>query len=340
MEEVLRILNRGGDLHTMIGEILAGIKRSTGFDAVGLRLREGHDYPYYEQDGFSDEFIRGENSLCARSADGSVVHAESGEPIFECTCGSVICGKTDPSMSCFTTGGSFWTNKASDLLSLPPGNDPRTNPRNTCIHAGFQSFALVPVRSGDEILGLIQLNDHREGRLSPDMIRFFETLGDNVGLALQRKQIEDALYESEGKLKTVFSILPVGISVVNNNLKVTDANPSSEHILGLSKEQLIGGNYGKRTYLRPNGTLMPVSEFPSTRAIHQQVAVSDVEIHILREDGGELWENVSAAPLPGSGTVIVTTDITKRKYRRGCSAAFHRDFQDISREFRSPVNSQ
>jgi PAS domain S-box-containing protein len=191
---ILRVLNRdAGDLHFMIKEVLRLIRESTGFDAVGLRLHMGDDYPYYEQDGFSDDFLREENFLCEKRGDGSIVRCADGRAVLECTCGLVLSGRTDPSLPFFTEGGSFWTNISSELLALTPDVDPRTNPRNRCIHAGYQSVALIPVRSREEIIGLLQLNDRRQGRFEPEVIRFLEGLADNIGLALKRKQAEEAL---------------------------------------------------------------------------------------------------------------------------------------------------
>jgi PAS domain S-box-containing protein len=192
--DTLRLLNRaGGDLPAVISEVLSLIGKSAGFDAVGLRLRQGDDCPYYEQNGFSEGFLREENSLCAKGKDGTIVHDAEGRAVLECTCGLVLSGGTDPSMPCFTTGGSFWTNVSSELLALAPEADPRTSPRNRCIHAGYQSVALFPVRADGEIIGLLQLNDRREGRFSPEVLRFFEGLADNIGLAVKRKQAEVAL---------------------------------------------------------------------------------------------------------------------------------------------------
>jgi PAS domain S-box-containing protein len=197
MTTILRTLNRGGELHTIIREVLGIIKESTGFDAVGLRLHNGDDYPYYEQRGFSNEFILKENFLCAKGIDGSVAHDANGRVILECTCGVVLSGRADASMPCFTDGGSFWTNKSSELLALEPEADPRTNPRNRCIYAGYQSVGLFPVRSGEDTIGLLQLNGIREGCFTPESVHFFENLADNIGLALKRTQAEQALRESE-----------------------------------------------------------------------------------------------------------------------------------------------
>ena len=41
----------------VVNRILAAIQRETGFDAVGIRLRSGDDFPYFVQSGFSAEFL-------------------------------------------------------------------------------------------------------------------------------------------------------------------------------------------------------------------------------------------------------------------------------------------
>lgn len=174
MVNVLRVLNRGGDLYELIGEVLGLIKRSTGFDAVGLRLQQGNDFPYFQQHGFSDTFLKEETFLCAKGADGMPLSNTDGTPALECTCGLVLSGRTDPSTPCFTAGGSFWTNHSKELLALPPQADPRMNPRNRCIYGGYESVALAPVHSREQIIGLLQLNDHRPERFNLERIRFFE----------------------------------------------------------------------------------------------------------------------------------------------------------------------
>ena len=191
---VLRILNRDThDISESIREVLTLIQESTGFDAVGLRLRHGDDYPYFEQKGFSKEFILLENQLCSRSGDGQPLLGEDGKPVLECTCGLILSGRTDPDLPFFTSNGSFWTNKASDFLSIPVEDELRTSPRNNCISQGYQSVALVPVRSGREIIGLLQLNGREEGKLTLDMVHYLEGLGDQLGLALKRMQVQEEL---------------------------------------------------------------------------------------------------------------------------------------------------
>ncbi len=99
-------------------------------------------------------------------------------------------GKTNPANWIFTPGGSAWTNT---LLDIPPDQDPRLHPRNRCVHDGYLSVALIPLRAGDEIVGLLQLNDRRANRLSPEIVRFFEGLATSIAIALKRAQAEGDL---------------------------------------------------------------------------------------------------------------------------------------------------
>ncbi len=129
----------------------------------------------------------------------------------------------------------------------------------------------------------------------------------------ERKQAEEKLRESEEKIRAVFDVLSVGISVLNAARQIVQINPALEKILGISAEGLLGGAYRSRQYIRREGTPMPPSEFPTVHAVETQRPVNDVEIGVVKENGETIWTSVSAAPLRGMGVVAVTMDITERK---------------------------
>ena len=158
---------------------------------MGLRLRQGDDFPYCTADGFSPEFLRAENHLAARTPEGGLCRDEQGKVRLECTCGLVLSGHTDPTNPLFTPGGSAWTNDARPLLHVPADQDPRLHPRNRCIHEGFQSVALIPIHANREIVGLLQLNDCRRGRFTLELVQFFEGIAASLGGAVARTQLED-----------------------------------------------------------------------------------------------------------------------------------------------------
>jgi PAS domain S-box-containing protein len=155
--------------------------------------------------------IVGENGARATGASGGSPHrpdagppgspfdeqANLRDPPLECTCGLILEGRADPNHPLFSPGGSFCCNDMPSLLDLAPQDDPRKNPRNRCIHDGYQSMALIPLHSGDEVIGLLQLNDKRPSRFTRETIVFFEEIGASIGIALKRMQGERALRETE-----------------------------------------------------------------------------------------------------------------------------------------------
>lgn len=128
-----------------------------------------------------------------------------------------------------------------------------------------------------------------------------------------RKNIELALRDSDTKLRTVFDLLPVGVAILSADKNVYSMNPALERILELDRIGLIEGQYIERQYFRADGAPMPEDEFASARALAEKRPIYDVETGIMKEDATLIWTNVSAAPLPDGGAVVVTSDITARK---------------------------
>jgi len=119
----LELLNRPEGPADTIRTILKLIKKSTEFEALGIRLREGDDFPYYLAEGFSEDFIEAERYLCARDEEGKIICDAQGNPALECMCGNIIRGRTDPVLTFFTEGGSFWSNCTTDLLASTTEED-------------------------------------------------------------------------------------------------------------------------------------------------------------------------------------------------------------------------
>jgi len=200
-QEILQIQSEQGDLQDSIRRVVSAVKTRIGVDAVGIRLQVGDDFPYFAQEGFTDEFLQTENTLVGHAADGGVCLDKDGNSRLECACGLVISGKTERSNSLLTPGGSYWTNDSFLLLVIPPSEDPRFHPRNQCVHQGYASLALIPILNQDEIVGLIQLNDRRKGRFSLVEIEQLEHIAAHIGGALLRKRAEEELRKTNRRLE-------------------------------------------------------------------------------------------------------------------------------------------
>jgi PAS domain S-box-containing protein len=93
---ILRLANSANGLHQLIRELTGVLQEWSGCHAVGVRLREGDDYPYFETRGFPPEFVEAERYLCARDQAGEPARDSEGDPVLECMCGKVLCSRFDP----------------------------------------------------------------------------------------------------------------------------------------------------------------------------------------------------------------------------------------------------
>ncbi|HET6421798.1 MAG TPA: PAS domain S-box protein [Geobacteraceae bacterium] len=199
--EFLSLVNACVGTQDLFSEAAAFFQKCSGCEAVGIRLRAGDDYPYVEIRGFPPEFIQVENEVCLRDQEGNIFRDNGGNPVIECMCGNVICGRFDPSKQFFTNNGSFWTNSTTELLSDFIEIDRQARMRNRCNGKGYESVALIPLRLGQERLGLIQLNDRRKGLFSPEAIDLWERLAGYLAVALAKCRSENALRQAEEDLR-------------------------------------------------------------------------------------------------------------------------------------------
>ena len=299
--EVLQRLNEPGDLQDSVQRVLAALKTRTGFDAVGIRLQDGDDFPYFAQKGFSEDFLLTENTLVERSADGGICRNKDGSARLECTCGLVLSDKTDPANPLFTSGGSCWTNDSFPLLDLPSDQDPRLHPRNQCIHQGYASVALIPIRSKDRIVGLIQLNDRRKGRFTLDTVEILEGIASHIGAALMRKQAEEALRENQERYRVLIESQGEGVGIVDLNEVFQFANPAAHEIFGVQTGELAGRHLDE--FVVPENWQATQDQIRE----RQDGLKSTYELNIVRPDGTHRCLLVTGTPqLDANGVVLGT----------------------------------
>ncbi|HTZ11313.1 MAG TPA: PAS domain S-box protein, partial [Candidatus Margulisiibacteriota bacterium] len=243
--EVLNLFNRADKSIDAVSAVLFLIKQSIGFDAVGIRLSEGEDFPYYVTNGFPGHFLEKERYLCQRDEMGKIVRDALGNPILECMCGNVISGRIDASLPFFTEGGSFWTNSTTDLLASTREKERQGRTRNRCNGEGYESVALIPIKSGKDIIGLLQLNDRRRGQLNKEMVNFFESLGSSIGSLLSQKKTEELLRQEHQRFQELFDNMSSGVAVYTvkddgKDFIIKDINKSGEHSSKVIRDEIVG----------------------------------------------------------------------------------------------------
>lgn len=236
---LLARLNSSSNLRQCASLLTAALQEWSGCAAVGIRLREGEDYPYFETRGFPQTFIEAERSLCRHDAKGAILRDSTGNPVLECMCGNVLSGRIDPAQPFFTDHGSFWTNSTTRLLAQTTDADRQARTRNRCHGEGFESVALIPLWLDASAIGLLQFNDHRPNRFSPELIAHFERIADALALTLSRRQHLETLQENEKKYRTVADFSYAMETWRNPDQSFGYVSPSCERITGYSLEKCM-----------------------------------------------------------------------------------------------------
>ena len=304
--QVLRQLDAPGAWNDVMAGVTRLIKRHTGADAVGIRLVDGDDFPYFVTEGFPEHFVVRENSLCTRGLDGQVVRDERGRPVLQCLCGMVLGGHVQADSPLFTPGGSFWTNSTSALRAgdSPPG----TAPRHVCNETGYESVALVPIRGQGRAIGLLQVNDTRPGRYSGVMVRFLEQIAGAVGMGVLRRQAEQALRHERDFVDRVLANAHVLVVVLDPSGRIVRFNQACQTATGYRFEEVRGRAFWD-LFIAPD-------EADGVREVFARLRAGQCpgvyHSHWLTRDGGRrriAWSNACLLDEDGDVEFVVGTGV-------------------------------
>ncbi len=308
--EFLHLINKSRKTRELIRGALLFFQKHSDCEAIGIRLQEGDDYPYYETRGFPERFVLADMHLCTRDGKGGFLRDGAGRPELTCMCGNVIRGRFDPAKPFFTTKGSFWSNCTTDLLDSTSESERQARILNRCSGEGYESVALIPLKLGVERFGLLQLNDRRRDRFTLQSITLWERFADYLAVALAKFRAEEALHRAKAEWERTFDSVPDLIAILDNRHRVLQVNKAMARRLGVGAEKCVGLHCHEIVH----GTSCPPGFCPHSRTI---------------DDGGEHCEEVHQENLGGDflitttplldergqsiGSVHIAHDITERK---------------------------
>jgi len=236
---LLAHLGRRDDLAEVLRALLGEIVASLDLSGAAIRIAEGDDYVLCEAVGLDERFVARERSL--RSA-------RNGAGCLDCMCGRVLDGLAKPEAQYFSARGSFWTGDLQALLAGASAEERMMFSRATCLSRGFASMALVPLSSGGETVGLLQLVDRRRGRFDAAGVGYLESLAEAVGVAVRWRLEEDrsrrqsgALREANERLKLLVEGSPrFFFYVQERDASVSYVSPSVEAVTGRPVSEWLG----------------------------------------------------------------------------------------------------
>ncbi|WP_319404668.1 PAS domain S-box protein [uncultured Desulfosarcina sp.] len=138
----------------------------------------------------------------------------------------------------------------------------------------------------------------------------------------ERKQMKEALRESEENYQTLIQKIQTAVVVHGPNTRILTCNPIAQELLGLTEAQLLGKTAIDKDwhFFNADGTVMDVEEYPVNQVIATRQPLGNLVAGVHRPNKGlenDVWVLINANPVIVNGQivqVIVTfVDITERK---------------------------
>jgi len=140
----------------------------------------------------------------------------------------------------------------------------------------------------------------------------------------ERKRAENSLRASEARWRSIFEHSVVGIGATDRNRRYLSANPAFQKMIGYSLEELRGLTLAELTH--------PDDRDATERGLdavwERRQDSYHIEKRMIRKDGGVIWLNITAAPVPATESdpeflPAIAVDITEQKRAeeaswRGC----------------------
>jgi PAS domain S-box-containing protein len=306
--EVLQILNAPGELAPQLRSVLDRVMRHAGADAGGIRLRIKDDFPYAVHAGLSPAFVEAESTICAPEACGQGHQAPEGAVELACLCGAVLLQRPQAA-SLLTARGAFLSGPGSSLAESA-GRLPF--PRGRCTQEGFRSLALVPLRSGGEVVGLLQLSARPPGRFAPDLVHFLEEISPGLGLAIERRRAEESRRISEERYRVLVETSPNGVALAATDTTILKANRQLTALLGFGAAAELEG---RKLFDFVAELDRERAEVERQRLVHVG-ALPEVPLRFRHGDAafdGEVSGTITRGESQEVSVVLVVRDVTERQ---------------------------
>ena len=170
----------------------------------------------------------------------------------------------------------------------------------------------APLKRGELTFGVLAVQSYDESiRYTEDDLKLLAFVSRQVATALDRKQAEDALKESEARFRTLADTAPCAIFIYQGT-QIVYANEFMESLSGYSREELRDMNFWDtvhpdfRNLVRLRGM---------ARQDKEEVPGS-YEFKFLRKDGEERWIRFAASSIDFGGRAAAlgtAFDITERR---------------------------
>jgi len=178
---------------------------------------------------------------------------------------------------------------------------------------GIRAAAFIPLVIEGKLTGKFMVY-HRAPHVFTDTeLDLAMTIARQLAQAIQHEQDEEALRESEARMRATVEQATAGMARYDTNGRIVFANSRFCEMLGYTQSELMGKSIADVTH--PGDSKQNIALF---RKLNRDGTPFEMEERYLRKNGSILWGHVSVSPVRDAAgqinsAVAVAVDVTARK---------------------------
>lgn len=178
---------------------------------------------------------------------------------------------------------------------------------------GICAAAFIPLVADGKLIGKFVAYVNGPHTFTKNEVRLATTIARQVMQAIQHKQDEEALRESEARMRATVEQATAGMARCDVNGRIIFANQRLCQMLRYTRSELLEKSLADLTH--PDDVKENIRQF--AQMVHGGKPY-EIEKRYMRKDGSILWADVSASAVPGpdgktQSTISVIVDVTARK---------------------------
>ena len=205
------------------------------------------------------------------------------------------------------------------LVVEDAAHDPRLT-REVVAKERVVAQLIIPVKSRDRVIGTLAVGVRSQRRFSPDEIEILESIGEEIGVALENNRLykeqifmAEQLRQSERNYRELFEMAHDAIWVHDMDGNIQTANDAAARMVGYSMAELL--NMNVRSFLDEEG--LKVAKEVRQRLLAGEQVIQPYEQKLIRSNGSiaflMLTTSVLARDSRPQSFQHIARDVTEQK---------------------------
>ncbi|MCK4420866.1 hypothetical protein KAW18_09005 [candidate division WOR-3 bacterium] len=207
--KILRYANRGLPLIDFLREISKMLIEFSQCDEIEMRFKKGAKYYHCKAKGPPEFSFRLENMPSVQNEEGKGIPCSEDESGVERLCRTIFAKGINTSLPFFSKSGSFWIGDIKNPLLLNSDAEIEYRISNFSTGEDHNSLAMIPLEVKSDSPGLLILKSKQKFFFTAKEIDFYESLAQNLVLAIAHQHAQSELCERIKELTCLYDIAKI-----------------------------------------------------------------------------------------------------------------------------------